>query len=208
MVRILFRPSFVICLVLCGLFFYAPCHAGEPGERVRAMLDKVMSIQTDPQLQGNEFRAKRRSAIKEIIGKNFDFDRMAEAALRSYWTDLDEKQRVAFKGIFRDLFQDSYTRLVLNFLKQEKIRYAEEEARKDAAVVKTVILRTQEQIPVDYFLAPAKGRWRVHDVKIDGVSIVENYQNSFARVIKRESYGALLEKMRLQQQAIAAETTP
>jgi ABC-type transporter MlaC component len=46
---------------------------------------------------------------------------------------------------------------------------------------------------------------RVHDVRIDGVSIVDNYRKSFARVIKRESYGALLQKMRLQQRAIAAE---
>jgi phospholipid transport system substrate-binding protein len=206
--RTLFRPLFVLCLVLCGLFFYEPCHAGEPGERVHVMLDQVMSVQADPQLQGDGLRAKRRAAIKEIIGRNFDFDRMAEGALRSRWNTLDEKQRTQFKGLFRDLFQDSYTRLVLNFLKQEKILYTDEEVRQDGAMVKTVILRTQEQIPVDYFLAPAKQGWRVHDVKIDGVSIVENYQRSFARVIKRESYSALLEKMRLQQQAIAAESTP
>jgi ABC-type transporter MlaC component len=39
-------------------------------------------------------------------------------------------------------------------------------------------------------------------VRIDGVSIVENYQKSFSRMIKQESFDALLKKMRVQQQAI------
>jgi phospholipid transport system substrate-binding protein len=207
-VRVLLRNFFAVCLVLCGLLPHAPCHGGEPGDRVHAMLEEVMSIQVAPQLQGNEFKAKRRAAIKEIIAKNFDFDKMAEGALRSCWRELDAKQRAAFKDVFRDLFQDSYTRLVLNFLKEEKIVYTQEEVQQGGAMVKTVILRTQEQIPVDYFLTSAKEGWRVHDVKIDGVSVVENYQRSFARVIKRESHSALLERMRLQQQAIAAENTP
>jgi phospholipid transport system substrate-binding protein len=169
------------------------------------MLKEVMAVQVDPQLQGNSFRGKRRELIKTIIAKNFEFDQMAEGALRSYWKELDEKQRAVFKDVFKDLFQDSYTRLVLDFLKEEKILYNGEEVQQQGSMVKTVILRAQEQIPVDYVLMPEKALWRVRDVRIDGVSIVENYQKSFARVIRRESYDALLKKMQLQQQAIAAE---
>jgi ABC-type transporter MlaC component len=44
--------------------------------------------------------------------------------------------------------------------------------------------------------------WLVEDVAIDGVSIIQNYQKSFSRVIRQESYQALLKKMRTQQQAI------
>jgi phospholipid transport system substrate-binding protein len=205
--RIWIRSLLVVCLFVYSLSFYALGYGADPEEHVHAMLDAVMSILVDPQLQGKEFEAKRRAAIKDIIVKNFDFDGMTEGALSSYWGKLDEKQRAAFKAVFGDLFQDSYTRLVLNFLKKEKIRYTQEEAHQEEALVKTVILRTQEEIPVDYFLRPVKGGWRVCDVKIDGVSIVENYQRSFARVIQRESYSALIEKMRLQQRAIAEENT-
>jgi phospholipid transport system substrate-binding protein len=203
--RILLSGFFAVCLVVGYLLSPAPCHAGEPTDQVQTMLKEVMAVQVDPQLQGNSFRGKRRELIKKIIAKNFEFDQMAEGALRSYWKELDEKQRAAFKDIFRDLFQDSYTRLVLDFLKEEKILYNGEEAQQQGTMVKTVIFRPQEQIPVDYILTPEKARWLVRDVRIDGVSIVENYQKSFARVIKRESYDALLKKMQLQQQAIAAE---
>jgi ABC-type transporter MlaC component len=55
---------------------------------------------------------------------------------------------------------------------------------------------------VNYALVRAKSEWLVCDVKIDGVSIVENYRRAFARVIKSESYDALVRKMRLQQRAV------
>ena len=198
------RLFVVVCLILFGLFSRSRCLGGEPSEQVRAMLEAVMSVQTDPRFRGEAFKAGRRAAIRKIIGNNFASWRMAEEALGAHWAELDEKERGAFTGIFSDLFQDSYTRLVLNFLKEETVLYTEEDVREGEGEVKTVIIRPQERIPVDYFLSPSKEGWRVHDVRIDGVSIVDNYRKSFARVINRESYGALLEKMRLQQRAVAS----
>ena len=170
--------------------------------QVRSMLEEVMAIQTDPQFQGPEFRNQRRAAIKRIIAQSFEFKAMAKHSLGQHWDKLNEAERVEFKTLFQDLFQDSYTKLVLDFLKQEKILYNREELREHQALVKTTIVRVNEEIPVDYSLTLTQGKWIVEDVIIDGVSIVHNYQRSFAQVIQRESYKSLLQKMRLQQQAI------
>jgi phospholipid transport system substrate-binding protein len=115
---------------------------------------------------------------------------------------LSEAKRLEFKAVFQDLFQDSYTKLVLDFLGREKILYTQEESDQGKASVKTIIVRMNEEIPVDYSLGIMGQRWLVEDVAIDGVSIVQNYQKSFARVIRQETYEGLLKKMRLQQQAI------
>jgi phospholipid transport system substrate-binding protein len=195
-----------ILSALSLVFIYTPCGAGAPTERVRNMLDQVMSIQTDPQFKSHEFRNQRRIAIKKIIAKNFDFDAMAKQALGQFWQCLDVAQRTGFKSLFQDLFQDSYTRLVLNFLKREEIFYANEQINYDHTLIKTTIIRTNDEIPVDYFLALVDKDWLVHDVEIDGVSIVRNYQEKFARVIKTESYEALLNKMRLQQKTIEKDS--
>jgi phospholipid transport system substrate-binding protein len=178
------------------------CQGGVPTERVRAILEEVMTIQTDPQLKGQEFRNKRRAAIKKIIAKNFHFDAMAKQALGQHWQALDEMKRSEFKAIFQDLFQESYTRLVLDFLGRERILYNKEDIDHGRALVKTTITRLNSEIPVDYSLAAVEQKWLVEDVLIDGVSIVQNYQKSFLRVILQESYEGLLKKMRLQQQAI------
>ena len=96
------------------IFFCSPCYAGPPTEKVRDMLNRVMFVQTDPQLEKAEARSNRRTAIKQIISENFDFDSMPEKALGTFWNDLEPIQRGEFKAIFQDLFQDSYTRMVLD----------------------------------------------------------------------------------------------
>lgn len=196
--------AMVILFIFTGTFspFNAIYGADGPVDRVRRMLDEVMSIQGDPKLQGQDFREHRRVKIRGIIAKNLHTGAMAEKALGQHWEALNEAQRNEFKKIFEDIFQDSYTRLVLDFLGQEKIIYKREEIRQERAEVPTIIMRMNEEIPVDYALVTVGKEWLVDDVRIDGVSIVENYRRSFARVIKGESYNALVEKMRLQRKAI------
>jgi len=161
-----------------------------------------MAVQGDPALKGPEFRNKRREEIREIIGANFNTGHMAREALGPQWDKLDKAEQAEFSGVFEDLFQDSYSRLVLDFLGQENIVYGQPEINGNLAEIPTTIKRPNEEIPVDYSLMTTNGQWLVYDVKIDGVSIVDKYRRSFARVITRESYKALLAKMQLQQKAI------
>ena len=194
--------AFVILFSLSLILQDASSEAGTPTEWVRSILEEVMAIQTNPQLQGHEFRKEKRIAIKKIIAQNFHFDAMAKQALGQHWQTLSEPNRLEFKAIFQDLFQDSYTKLVLDFLGREKILYTKEDSDQNKASVKTIIVRMNEEIPVDYSLGAMGQGWLVEDVAIDGVSIIQNYQKSFSRVIRQESYQALLKKMRTQQQAI------
>jgi phospholipid transport system substrate-binding protein len=173
-----------------------------PTAKVKAILDEVMAVQNDPKLQGPDMRDQRRILIKKIIGQNFYFEDMARESLGPYWEKLNAAQKKEFIGIFQDLFQDSYTKLVLDFLKREKILYQNEELKDGKALVNTIIVRANENIPVDYSLVLVQGKWLVRDVAIDKVSIVQNYQKSFTRTIQRESYNSLIKKMRQQQKAI------
>jgi len=194
----------VLILSCLSVSFSAPALAdpGEATDQVRHILDEVMAIQSNPQLAGDTHRPERKKRIQDILAKNFDMDRMAKDALGDYWPKLQAKQQAEYTAVFHDLFQDSYTRLVLDFLKQEQIRYSPAELKNGEALVKTVILRQDANIQVDYLLAPIKSGWRIHDVTIDGVSIVRKYADAFSRVIRLKSYDELLEKLRLQQRAI------
>ena len=196
-----FFTAILFCVVILG-FHPIPGHAETPAAQVRTMLEKVMAIQTDPMLQGSAFLDQRRAGIRKIIGENFDSNAMAKQSLGPYWEKLNESERAEFKLLFQDLFQDSYTKMVLDFLKREKILYNQEETHQDQALIRTTIVRVNEEIPVEYSLTLAQGQWAVDDVVIDGVSIVRNYRQSFTRVIQRESFQSLLKKLRLQRQAV------
>jgi phospholipid transport system substrate-binding protein len=169
---------------------------------VKAVLDKAMEIQTRPNLEGDAHRAERAKLVRQVIAENFLAGQMAQESIKDQWDKISAAQRREFEDLFTILFQDSYTRMVLNFLKKENIEYKGESSESGGMRVGTVILHTNEHIPVDYHLVQKSGRWLIRDVDIDGVSIVSNYTNTFRKVIGKGSFEDLLEKMRLQQKAI------
>ncbi len=189
---------------LLGLFMlvhHTSAQDNPAADLVRTMLDRVLEIQNDPKLQ--ESRDVRRNLIRDVIVKSFDFEEMAKDSLgQQQWTSLSKEQRSEFEMVFRALFLDSYSRLVLDFLKKEKIDYGVPEKRRGRTVIRTSILRLDDRIPVEYVLTDRDTRLLISDVIIDGVSIVQNYRTSFSQVIKKESFSGLLKRMRLQQKAV------
>jgi phospholipid transport system substrate-binding protein len=175
-----------------------PALAGPPTDYVRGILDQVMGIQNNPALSAQA----RSQAIHRIIGSSFDFDLMAKDSLGSSYERLSGGQRQEFTRTFSYLFQDSYTRLVLNFLKKENIQYQQELPEGSKARVNTAIVRTNENIPVTYLMHTAPQGWVLYDVIVDGVSILQNYKTQFAQVIRSKSFEFLLKKMEEQRRAI------
>jgi phospholipid transport system substrate-binding protein len=192
----------ITLLGLCLLWCAPEARAGSATADTKVMLEKAMAIQTRPDLQSPEQRPMRAQLIRQLIAENFLAADMARESLKDHWNKLSQEQRKEFESLFIDLFQDSYTRMVLNYLRQETVEYRGEQPERDMARVQTLLMRVNEHIPVDYFLAQKNGRWWIRDVTIDGVSIVGNYQNQFRRVIQAQSVDELLKKMRLQSQAI------
>lgn len=199
----MFRSALIILsVILLGLGSSSPVFAETGTERVKSVLDKAMEIQTRTDLAGDANQKERARMIRQLISENFLSTEMARESIKDNWEKLSQKQKSEFQNLFINLFQDSYTRMVLNFLEQETIEYRGESPDGKGVVVKTVIMRANEHIPVDYHLLQKSGRWYIHDVDIDEVSIIENYRASFKKALQSGSFDALLEKMRLQSEAI------
>lgn len=192
-----------VCLITLGFFVGQEASGSndQATDRVRLVLDRAMELQTRQDLQGEAGRAERARLIRQLISENFLSAQMARESLGDRWDGLKLEQRQEFEELFVDLFQDSYTRMVLNFLKRETVDYLGEGQEGGRVKVRTKILRTNEHIPVDYILT-RKERWFMVDVVIDGVSIVRNYQVRFGQVIASQSFDYLLKQMRLQSRAI------
>jgi phospholipid transport system substrate-binding protein len=199
------RLPIIPMMICCALLWSGtaiPAQTGEATPTVKAVLDRAIEIQTRADLAGDARRKDRTRLVRQLILDNFDFSEMARDAIKGSWDQAAPNQRSEFQRLFTELFQDSYTRMVLNFLRQETIDYRGESAEKSGTLVKTAILRANEHIPVDYRLARKGNRWLIRDVDIDGVSIMEHYRSSFRQVIQTNSFDGLLKKMRLQSQVL------
>ena len=65
----------------------------------------------------------------------------------------------------------------------------------DNAEVRTVMVRANDRIPLNYRLIN-EGLWKVYDVVIEGVSLVSNYRSQFSRIIHESSYAELVRRLR------------
>jgi len=186
---------------LAGLLAARPSLAESPTAYVKGLMDRVLAIQNNPALAGEAHKAERARAIREIIRQSFDFERMAQISLGPAYGRVSGARR-EFVDTFTYLFQDSYTRMVLNYLKQETVKYNQERITDGEARVNTTLIRANETIPVDYLLRRGGQGWLLYDVMVDGVSILENYKTQFAQVIRSHSFDYLLNRMKAQRKAI------
>ena len=196
-------PAILLALCLLPLGpIQARAAVSSPTSAVKAVLDKAMDIQTRPDMEGDSHRKERAGLVRILIKSSFAADEMAKETIKEHWSKLPAGQRSEFQTLFSDLFQESYTHMVLNFLQNENIEYrGEGDESGKGVLVKTVIMRSGEHIPVDYLVVKKGARWLIRDVVIDGVSIVDNYHDTFGRVIRTSSFDALLKKLRVQKQA-------
>jgi len=165
---------------------------------VGSVLDKAMDIQTKPSLEGPEHRKERATLIHKLISDNFLSAEMAKESLEGHWEKLSAKQREQYQALFTGIFTDSYSRRVLDFLKKETIEYPGEVPEGQYIKVRTIIMRTNEHIPVDYIVQQKAQKWMIRDVIIDGVGTVETYRNGFGGFLRTHSFEDLIQRMSIQ----------
>ena len=185
-----------LCTALLVAFAVAPAVAGEPQQRVRQTLDTVSAVLNDPQLQGSSNERERRERVAKVMHESFDFRTMAQESLGSHWASLTPEQRDRFVGLFAQLFERSYDRLVLRFLGGSAATYGAESVDAGRATVKTVLLQKGgDELPVDYRLTADGGAWKISDVVVDGVSLAGNFRAQFTKTIRASSYDALVQRI-------------
>ena len=170
--------------------------AGAPQQRVRETVDSVSAIVNDARLQGSGNERERRDRVARVMHESFDFPAMAQDSLGTHWASLTPDQRDRFVGLFGQLFERSYDRLVLRFLGGSDTTYGAESVDGERATVKTTLLRKGgDQLPVDYRLIADHGAWKISDVIVDGVSLAGNFRSQFTKTIQDSSYDALVQRI-------------
>ena len=170
--------------------------ATEAAQQVKQTVDRVLAIVNDPALKGDAKAAERRQKLKEVIGARFDFAEMAKRSLGAQWQKRSPAEQKEFVEVFTELLEGSYLDKIESY-SGEKVRFVNDRQEKDYAEVGTKIINNKgEEFSVDYRLYNANGDWKVSDVIIENISLVNNYRAQFNRVLARSSYAELLETMK------------
>ncbi|MZH05260.1 MAG: ABC transporter substrate-binding protein [Nitrospinae bacterium] len=159
---------------------------------LKKTIDKVIEIVSDPELKKKP--ELRREKLRETIGVRFNYNQMVMRSLAKNYKNRTDKEREEFTGLFKKLLENSYASKIENY-QDETINYVGEKVKGKYALVKTQIVRKDGTIDVDYKLINEGGKWTVYDFVIEEVSLIRNYRSQFTKIIKTESYGALVAKL-------------
>ena len=149
----------------------------------------VMESKTDEELK---------DGVRILMSEFVHFERFGQLCLGKRWKTLTPDQRIVYLDEFKHLLQRTYLRrfkrgreFSLEF--REETLYSE---KKDRAEVKTTIAAKDVTADVDYRFFTEEGAWKAYDIVVDEVSIMRNYRKSFIKVLKKDGFDALIEKMK------------
>jgi phospholipid transport system substrate-binding protein len=186
-------PLAVALALLCSLV-PSPARAEAPDARafVQATADQVLVVLKDQGLSPEQ-KVKQ---IEEVAYARFDFDTMARLVLARNWAKLSPAQQKEFVQEFRRHLSVTYGKNVENYRNETiEITSDREEARGDWTV-KTKILRSGDDIMVDYRLRKADGQWKIIDVVIERVSLVANFRSQLQDVVATKGADEMLRMLR------------
>ena len=191
------RKQFCIYLIVIGLMaslaMGSVSFAGsEIMGKLKSTIDKVIAIVKDENLRND--KQGRRAALRKTIDERFDYRQMVMRSLAKNWDLRSDQERQEFIELFKSLLENSYASKLESY-SDEKINYTNEMIKGKYALVKTEVVRPSSTIAVDYKLIQENGDWRVYDFVIEGVSMIRNYRSQFTKIIRKDSYEILVQKL-------------
>ena len=180
----------VVALVL--VVVTGTASAGEPTEQIRADITRLFeTLHRQPASPDATREAER------ILDRMFDWTAMAQAALREHWKRRTPGEQAEFTRLFAAVFRRAYAARI-HLVDASRFRYLGDSITGDDATVRTKVqTKRGSTIDVDYAVRRDGGpRWLVQDVRVEKISLVDNYRVQFDTLIARSSYESLVKRLR------------
>lgn len=191
-------------LLLFGGVAVQPAAAGGATEAMKQTIEQVLTTIQDKELKQPGKAEERRHRLEQIVGDRFDYQEMSRRSLGAPWNTLSDKDKQEFVALFQTLLTNSYADKIESY-SGEGVKYINERTENDYAEVRTKVLTGKVEIPLDYRLLNKGGDWRVYDVVVDGVSLVNNYRGQFSKILRSSTYADLVDQLRKKSDKIKAQ---
>lgn len=174
---------------------------GDPFEFVVNLTNGVLDkIRGDKSLQAGDLTQVRR-LVDELIMPALDFPMMTRMTVGPKWRQATPEQRQALQDGFEDLLMRVYSGALGTVTDQTcELRPTRSRAVRDEMVIRTLLKSAAgggDPIGIDYRIYRTKsGEWKVVDVNVEGIWMVENYRSQFASVLSQEGIDGLIKLFR------------
>jgi phospholipid transport system substrate-binding protein len=181
--------------MLCVIFPVC-AHAGAALETVNGHVNMVLDVLRDPSLKAETAKKVKKDKIRAIAEKMFDFTELSKRTLVKNWSNFNPEQQREFIDLYTSLLGNTYANKIMAYT-DEKIVFGKEiELTEKTVEVQSTVMKKTGTIPINYRVLLKDGSWRVYDVVIEGVSLVNNYRSQFNEILANKPPESLLETLR------------
>jgi len=191
MIRVAFVGALVLVAVAAHARAEAPSGAPDgPLAATRQVLERSSEI-----VRGSGERKEKLLGLNDLLREFLDTDALAELAAGKHLEGRSPEERAEFLRLFRELFVRTYVQRLLLF-DAPQFAYRDEHVSGDSAAVGTDIVTPGDRFAVDYTLRRTPQGWRATDIKVEQVSIAQNFRAQFDSALAKSDFEGLLDTLR------------
>jgi len=167
------------------MFLLSPMYAkaGAPLDTVEANVKEVLDILRNPALQGEANKKVKEEKIEAIANQMFDYVALSRLTLGRSWRDFNKEEQEEFVSLFRTILKKAYMDRILSYTNEQVLFDRDVMLSENKAEVQTKIITKSAEIPIDYRVYLKDGKWKVYDVVVEGISLVQNYRTQFREIL-------------------------
>lgn len=205
----MYPPAHILaCCVLAAASLPASLRAQQdPQELVRHISRQVLeTARADPAIQRGD-RQRIQQLVARVILPHVDTRRMTALAVGRYWQQATAAQQERLSTEFRDLLVHVYSGAIAQVRDKELVFLPTrgDPASGEVEVRSQVVQKNgAEPIELNYRMARGQDGWKIYDLSVLGIWLVQSYRESFAREINRTGIDGLIEALAQKNQQLAA----
>jgi phospholipid transport system substrate-binding protein len=175
-----------------------------------ALIKEISSAVLDAVKADKTIRAGDVTKVTALVDQKIlpyvNFQRMTASAVGRYWRQATPDQQKRLQDEFKLLLVRTYSGALAQVTPEQtvELKPSRSSPNDPEVVVRTEIRGKGDPIQLDYRLEKAGDSWKIYDVNVLGVWLVENYRNSFAQEIGANGIDSLIGKLAERNKAAVA----
>jgi phospholipid transport system substrate-binding protein len=204
------RVSIVIVLAaLVSVPSFAGPSPGPGTVAVKSANDTISKLLQQKAAPGSPQEKQLAAQVTTSVRNFLDIDELGKRALVDHWGKLKPDEQKAFLDNLRGLIEDNYVKGLRSNLTY-KVNYTGESTDKSGNIVVTteVVIPKKNRsltIKIDYVLKKDASGLKAWDVNTDGAGLVDNYRTQFDKIIEKDGFPKLIEKMQKKRDELKAD---
>ena len=157
--------------------------------------DVLDSVRDDKSIKDGDVQ-KVIALVDAKVMPHVNFQRMTASAVGRYWRQATPEQQKKLQDEFKVLLVRTYSGALAQVRDQTvQIKPMRSSPEDKEVVVRTEIRGRGDPIQLDYRLEQVAGGWKIYDVNVLGIWLVENYRNTFSQEIGANGIDGLITKL-------------